>query len=1057
MLSLIQGDIFQQQFEAIVLPSDIALLKAPGLQQLHHQLQQQCNEFKTNQTILSQIQQTSVITLSINHNQFKYIIHCIVPKQDINTKELSMSLLLEILFQNIFYEISFQKIKSILIPVLGCDNADFSIIEFLNTFKLIYEDQRQNFIDVKFILISQSQQEYELIKKYFQIANPNTLTINDIYQTIPQGNSTSITEKFKQYIQQNIKNNEIQKSNFSDGSEIAQYRKEYNANLSKKQQQDQQILGNSLGNSLNQNINQNNIHYQSENLKQQQIDRLQQSNQSIIITSAPLLQQNTMFLTLFIQIDNIILEQKDLIKFMLQVCYDLYKLHQQLFQNIENVEQSNQLFNYKLYYNQSANLNELQPYCPPEMSENQYISETHDSYSIGKFFKMVLEINYKSDQEDLQQINQIQQLLDKLISQANQRPQIDDIFNFLLSLQLDESLIEYWTQVQKNINYFYRKRGNMQKISDIKKQMLMKISPIYLNNYKTEDQYQDLNQQLNHQDSNSSLFNNIQQIKFKQDCEYAQREQNYKFCQIDCVVIPVDKYQFKQSLPTYIKFDSILDKVLDKIINLAQKDKEHYLQSIRSYVPIFGCNSILLVFCPNQNQTVEGQIQLTNCFSDILLYTLKCQKINTFCLCLDEISKKLIVNQNDLSMNILIKSFEETCNKSPDPIIWNEIQFNNQKWIVVKKNPFKLKLLEQSIIIHNQDITQIKGIDAIVNVTDPHLSNQGGICKAIFQAAGENLLVQEIKMMFQKLGKKQLDTSEVVVTKSYNLELENGPKYIFHTVGPKYNSQDPQKSIEQLSKCIFNILQKCQEYKISSIAIPPISARNCDFPKYQCAQIFYSAFLKFQFKNQMSIHIIDVIDNIVEIFQIIFKGEKLRQTIHSKIDFTPPTDCLVCPIDINNYNSQALKRIIELAGPSFQNELEYQIKNYQKKDDQKQCQSFLLQGHKMKFNNIYQILMISKPLNIIDKQTLLYQVFFQILVETFLKKKFTSITILFYSILQQFLNNQDDLIKNGGEQAINIFQKAIQNYQEKYLQECGKITILSNVAQFCTDCELIFK
>ncbi|CAK75323.1 unnamed protein product (macronuclear) [Paramecium tetraurelia] len=1064
MLSLIQGDIIQQKADAIALPSDIALLKAPGLKQLHQNGQQQYNDSITNQKPFSQIQQTSVITLPLQNNQFKYIIYCIVPKSDLNNQELQLSLLLELLFENIFDEITFLKLQSILIPVLGCDNADFTIQEFLMAFQSIYAKQRDNLKDVNLIFVSQSQQEYEPVRRFLSIKTPNIANPNfdSIYKTVAQGCQTSLTETYNQFHQQNIKKNvENQKPEVQEGSEIAQYRRDYNSKKQNQQNQGNYQAENSHNQeTLNQKIRQ---HNQNPN-EFQQVGTFNQSNQSIILKSSPVIQSNKSFFSLIIYIDELILEQKDLIKFMLQVCCDLNQLHYKLLQDQEILEQSNQVFNYKLSYKYSMIPKELFPFCPPEMLENQQISETNDSYSLGIIFKRVLEIiNYKSNQEDQQNMIQIQTLLDKLISQTTQRPLIDDIFSFLLSLQLNEQFIEKWTQDQKNINYFYRKRGIWQKIKDFKNQIMMKAS--FLNNQGSGNQQysliqidnkpQDQIQLLNHQES--TLFTKLQQNEFNLDCEYAQREQNYKFCQIDCVVISVDKYQFKQNLPSFIKFDSKLDYVLDKIITLAQNEKEHYLQSIRQYVPIFGCNLVLLVFCPNQDQTNGRQNQLVNCLRDILLYNLKYQKITTFCLCLDDICKQLSANQNDLSMDLLAKAFDEACAKIPDPVIWNEIQFNNQKWIVVKKTPMKIKILEQSIIIHNQDITQIKGVDAIVNVADPNLKNRGGICGAVFRAAGENLLEEEINMLFNKLGRKQPETSEVIVTKSYRLGQENGPKYIIHAVGPKYNPQDPQKSKEQLNTCIVNILQKCQEYKITSVAIPPISEKNFDFPKQICAQIFHAALLQFQFQNPMSIHIIDVRDKVVDIFKIIFKGEKLRETIHSKLDFAPPTDCLVCPINIQNYNSEALKRIIELAGPSFQNELEEQIKTKQNQSNLKNCQSFLIQGHKMKFNNIYQVLLISKPLNIIDKQTLLYQVYFSILVETFLKNNITSITILLYSILQQCLTSQEDFIKYCGKQAINILLKAIQDFEEKYQQECGKITILSNAAQFCSECELIFK
>lgn len=71
-----------------------------------------------------------------------------------------------------------------------------------------------------------------------------------------------------------------------------------------------------------------------------------------------------------------------------------------------------------------------------------------------------------------------------------------------------------------------------------------------------------------------------------------------------------------------------------------------------------------------------------------------------------------------------------------------------------------------------------------------------------------------------------------------------------------------------------------------------------------------------------------MLDEKIEIFKIIFKGEKLREIIHSKLECAPPTDCLVGPIDLKVHNSGVVKKIIELAGPSFKNDLELKIKKY---------------------------------------------------------------------------------------------------------------------------------
>lgn len=35
------------------------------------------------------------------------------------------------------------------------------------------------------------------------------------------------------------------------------------------------------------------------------------------------------------------------------------------------------------------------------------------------------------------------------------------------------------------------------------------------------------------------------------------------------------------------------------------------------------------------------------------------------------------MNQNDISINMLVDIFDKTCKQISDPVIWNEITFNN--------------------------------------------------------------------------------------------------------------------------------------------------------------------------------------------------------------------------------------------------------------------------------------------------------------------------------------------------------------------------------------------
>jgi O-acetyl-ADP-ribose deacetylase (regulator of RNase III) len=119
------------------------------------------------------------------------------------------------------------------------------------------------------------------------------------------------------------------------------------------------------------------------------------------------------------------------------------------------------------------------------------------------------------------------------------------------------------------------------------------------------------------------------------------------------------------------------------------------------------------------------------------------------------------------------------------------------------------------ITIIKGDITKVKA-DAIVNAAGVGFGNAigGGVAGAIRRAAGEEL-VKECQQLSKNKYPNGLPTGEAVATKGYNLPA----KFIIHTVGPRYYSDD----LNKLKNCYVNSLKIAEENNCSSIAFPSIS------------------------------------------------------------------------------------------------------------------------------------------------------------------------------------------------------------------------------------------
>lgn len=146
-------------------------------------------------------------------------------------------------------------------------------------------------------------------------------------------------------------------------------------------------------------------------------------------------------------------------------------------------------------------------------------------------------------------------------------------------------------------------------------------------------------------------------------------------------------------------------------------------------------------------------------------------------------------------------------------------------------------------IIHN-DITKMN-TDAIVNAANSYLEQGGGVCGAIFQAAGAELLEKEC----DEIGYCPVGNS--VITKGYQLSA----KYIIHAVGPIWKGGD-QGEDKLLAMAYRNSLELAKQYNLTSISFPLISSGIYGYPKDEALQIAISVISEFLLHNEMDIYLV---------------------------------------------------------------------------------------------------------------------------------------------------------------------------------------------------------
>ena len=145
-------------------------------------------------------------------------------------------------------------------------------------------------------------------------------------------------------------------------------------------------------------------------------------------------------------------------------------------------------------------------------------------------------------------------------------------------------------------------------------------------------------------------------------------------------------------------------------------------------------------------------------------------------------------------------------------------------------------------IVRN-DITKMS-VDAIVNAANSALAPGGGVCGAIFAAAGYDQLDRACRAI------GHCDVGQAVITDGFHLPA----KYVIHAVGPIWRGGG-QNEAALLKSCYINSLRLAEENGCQSIAFPLISSGIYGYPKAEALKIAVSAIGEFLLEHEMQVYL----------------------------------------------------------------------------------------------------------------------------------------------------------------------------------------------------------
>ncbi len=118
------------------------------------------------------------------------------------------------------------------------------------------------------------------------------------------------------------------------------------------------------------------------------------------------------------------------------------------------------------------------------------------------------------------------------------------------------------------------------------------------------------------------------------------------------------------------------------------------------------------------------------------------------------------------------------------------------------------------------DITKVEA-DAIVNAANSGLFAGGGVCGAIFRAAGADVVTAACRAI------GECRTGSAVITPAFGIRTA---KYIIHAVGPIYAHYDPAEARRLLVSAYAAAIRLAAENGCASIAFPAISTGIYGYP-----------------------------------------------------------------------------------------------------------------------------------------------------------------------------------------------------------------------------------
>jgi O-acetyl-ADP-ribose deacetylase (regulator of RNase III) len=171
---------------------------------------------------------------------------------------------------------------------------------------------------------------------------------------------------------------------------------------------------------------------------------------------------------------------------------------------------------------------------------------------------------------------------------------------------------------------------------------------------------------------------------------------------------------------------------------------------------------------------------------------------------------------------------------------------------------FEYRINDLKITLIQGNITEVSA-DAIVNAANSYLMHGGGVAYAIVKKGGYEIQ-EESNRYIKEHG--PVKVGEVAVTGAGRLNA----RYVIHAVGPRYGVEGDDK----LESAVRKSLEKADELKLTSIALPAISTGIYGYPYHTCARIMANVLKEHKPRTLKSVIIVLYDSEAYHVFKNVF-------------------------------------------------------------------------------------------------------------------------------------------------------------------------------------------